>query len=97
MLVVPFSCRTYTYVLYEFSRAFALRTKLLLLQVVSLIINALSWGFVVLMIAVETKIYVREFRWYIRFGVIYLLVADTVVLTFVISLMSFYTRSAFGH
>ncbi|WOG86165.1 hypothetical protein DCAR_0205366 [Daucus carota subsp. sativus] len=62
-------------------------------EVVSLIINALSWGFVVLMIAVETKIYVREFRWYIRFGVIYLLVADTVVLTFVISLMSFYTRS----
>ncbi|KAL1826245.1 hypothetical protein ACET3Z_004657 [Daucus carota] len=61
-------------------------------EVVSLIISALSWGFMLLMIALETKIYVRAFRWYIRFAVIYLLVADTVMLTFLISLKNFYPR-----
>ncbi|KAK1381980.1 ABC-type xenobiotic transporter [Heracleum sosnowskyi] len=62
-------------------------------EAVSLIINVLSWGFMLLMIGLETKIYVKAFRWYIRFGVIYLLVADTVMLTFMISLKNFYPRS----
>lgn len=62
-------------------------------EAVSLIINALSWAFMLLMIGLETKIYVKAFRWYIRFGVIYLLVADTVMLTFMISLKNFYPRS----
>ncbi|KAL8091101.1 ABC transporter C family member 12-like isoform X1 [Apium graveolens] len=61
-------------------------------EAVSLISNALSWGFMLLMIGLETKIYVKAFRWHIRFGVIYLLVADTVMLTFIISLKNFYLR-----
>lgn len=44
------------------------------------------------MLVVETKVYVYEFRWIIRFGVVYILVADIVMLNLILSLKDFYKR-----
>lgn len=60
---------------------------------VTLTVKAISWGFMLAMIGVETKVYIREFRWYVRFGILYVLVAEAVMLNFVISLEHFYMRS----
>ncbi|PQQ21209.1 ABC transporter C family member 12 isoform X2 [Prunus yedoensis var. nudiflora] len=51
----------------------------------SSVIEALAWCSMLIMIGLETRIYIREFRWYVRFGVIYVLVGDAVVLNLVLS------------
>lgn len=58
-------------------------------------IEALAWCSVVVMLGCETKAYVKEFRWYVRFGVIYVLVGDVVMFNFIFALREFYTRSGF--
>ena len=55
-----------------------------------MIVEFLAWGSMLVMIGLETKVYVREFRWYVRFGVIYVLVADAVVLNLVLSVKDYY-------
>lgn len=62
-------------------------------EMVSLVIEALAWCSVLVMVGVETKVYIREFRWYVRFGVIYALVGDTVMLNLILSVKEFYSRS----
>lgn len=49
----------------------------------------------VIMIGLETKVYIREFRWYVRFGVAYTLVGDAVLLNLILKLKDFYERSVF--
>lgn len=66
-----------------------------LLQVISLIIEAVGWLSMLIMIGLETKTYIREFRWYVRFGVIYVLVGDAVLLNLIPSVSSYYSRLAF--
>jgi hypothetical protein len=44
------------------------------------------------LIGVETKVYIREFRWFVRFGVIYALVGDATMLNLVLSVKEFYDR-----
>lgn len=58
----------------------------------SLIIEALAWFSVLVMIAIETKVYVRELRWFVRFSVIYALVGDAVMLNLVLSVKEHYER-----
>ena len=60
---------------------------------VSLIIEAIAWCSMLVMIGVETKVYIREFRWYIRFGVLYVLVGDAVTVNFILSVKDLYTGS----
>jgi ATP-binding cassette subfamily C (CFTR/MRP) protein 1 len=48
-----------------------------------------------ILIGVETKVYIREFRWFVRFGVIYALVGDAVLLNLVLSAKEFYDRFVF--
>lgn len=62
-------------------------------EVTSLIIEALTWFSLFVMIGIEIKVYVREFRWFVRFGVIYALVGDAVVLNLVLSVKEHYDRS----
>ncbi|KAA8514859.1 hypothetical protein F0562_018038 [Nyssa sinensis] len=62
-------------------------------EIVSLIIEALAWCSMLVMIGVETKVYIREFRWFVRFGVIYALVGDAVMLNLILSVKELYTRS----
>ncbi|THG07671.1 hypothetical protein TEA_009620 [Camellia sinensis var. sinensis] len=43
------------------------------------------------MLGIETRIYIREFRWYVRFGAAYVLVGDAVMLNLILSVTDFYT------
>ncbi|KAF4398458.1 hypothetical protein G4B88_025437 [Cannabis sativa] len=63
-------------------------------EILSLIIEFLSWGSIFVMIGLETKAYIREFRWYVRFGIIYVLVADAVLLNLVLSAKNYYSGYA---
>lgn len=47
------------------------------------------------MIAVEIKVYIREFRWFVRFGVIYTLVGDAVMLNLIFTVKEFYNKFVF--
>ncbi|XP_028090867.1 ABC transporter C family member 12-like isoform X4 [Camellia sinensis] len=62
-------------------------------EMVSLIIVALAWCSMLVMLGIETGIYIREFRWYVRFGVAYVLVGDAVMLNLILSVTDFYTGS----
>ncbi|GKV41415.1 hypothetical protein SLEP1_g48953 [Rubroshorea leprosula] len=63
-------------------------------EATSLIIEALAWSCMVIMIGLETKIYIREFRWYVRFGVVYGLVGDAALLNAVLPMRDLYNGSA---
>lgn len=65
-------------------------------QTVSLFIEALAWCSMLVLIGVETKVYICEFRWFVRFGVIYALVGDAAMLNLVLSVKEFYDRFVFS-
>ncbi|XP_050370622.1 ABC transporter C family member 12-like isoform X2 [Argentina anserina] len=46
-------------------------------------IEAIAWCSMLILIGLETKIYILEFRWYVRFGVLYVLVGNVVVLNLI--------------
>ena len=58
---------------------------------ISLTVEALAWCSMLVMIGLETKVYIREVRWFVRFGVIYALVGDAVMLNLVLTLRDFYS------
>ncbi|KAG8652165.1 ABC transporter C family member 2 isoform X1 [Manihot esculenta] len=62
-------------------------------EIVSLTIEALAWCSVFVMIGVETKVYIRDFRWFVRFGVLYTLVGDAVILNLILTVKEFYNSS----
>ncbi|KAK1381982.1 ABC-type xenobiotic transporter [Heracleum sosnowskyi] len=62
-------------------------------EIVTLIIKALAWCSMLTMLVVETKVYILEGRWFVRFGVIYALLGDTVMLNLIWSVKDFYDRS----
>ncbi|EYU19138.1 hypothetical protein MIMGU_mgv1a0001471mg, partial [Erythranthe guttata] len=64
-------------------------------EVVSLIIEAVTWCSLLVMLGLETRVYVRESRWSVRFGVIYTLVGDTVMMNLALSVREFYDGSVF--
>lgn len=66
-------------------------------QTTSLIIETLAWCAMLIMIGLETKVYIKEFRWYVRFGVIYVLAADAVVLNLILSITDYYSRLVAFH
>ncbi|XP_075666925.1 ABC transporter C family member 12-like isoform X3 [Castanea sativa] len=62
-------------------------------EIIALIIEAVAWCSMLIMIGLETKIYIRQFRWFVRFAVIYVLVGDAVLLNLILSVSSYYSRS----
>ncbi|CAM8996206.1 unnamed protein product [Rhodiola kirilowii] len=62
-------------------------------EVVSLTIQAVAWCLMVIMIGLETKVYIHEFRWYVRFGVAYTLVGDAVLFNLILKLKDYYESS----
>ncbi|KAG8474416.1 hypothetical protein CXB51_033997 [Gossypium anomalum] len=64
-------------------------------EVTSLIIEATTWCSVLIMIGLETKSYIREFRWYVRFGVVYVLVGDAVLLNLIPPVKDLHNSYAF--
>lgn len=63
---------------------------------VSLIIEAVTWCSMLVMIGLETKVYIRETRWAVRFGVIYALVGDAVTLNLALSVKDYYDWLVFS-
>ncbi|GLT97105.1 hypothetical protein SLE2022_146880 [Rubroshorea leprosula] len=63
-------------------------------EATSSIIEALAWCSMVILIGLETKIYIKEFRWYVRFGVVYVLVGDAALLNVILPMRDFYNGSA---
>ena len=66
--------------------------QFIFVQIVSLIVEAFTWCSILVMIGVETKVYICEFRWFVRFGLIYTLVGDAVMLNLILSVREFYNR-----
>ncbi|KAK6283230.1 hypothetical protein POUND7_017055 [Theobroma cacao] len=62
-------------------------------EIVSLIVEAVTWCSILVMIGVETKVYICEFRWFVRFGLIYTLIGDTVMVNLILSVREFYNSS----
>ncbi|KAF3485182.1 hypothetical protein F2Q69_00053759 [Brassica cretica] len=63
-------------------------------EVASLIVEAFAWFSMLVLIGLETRQYVKEFRLYVRFGVVYVLVADAVLLDLVLPLKNSVNRSS---
>eukprot|EP00258_Populus_trichocarpa_P021164 XP_024437183.1 ABC transporter C family member 12 isoform X7 [Populus trichocarpa] len=66
------------------------QTALAPFEMVSLIVEALSWCSTLIMIGLETRIYIQQFRWYVRFGVIYVLVGEAAMLNLILSVSDNY-------
>ncbi|XP_057833257.2 ABC transporter C family member 2 [Cryptomeria japonica] len=62
-------------------------------EVVTLIVESVTWCTMLALLCIETKVYIREFRWYIRFGVIYVLVGEATLFKFILTLNSYFDRS----
>ncbi|KAJ4816006.1 multidrug resistance-associated protein 1 [Rhynchospora pubera] len=58
-------------------------------EVVTLLIEAAAWSCVLAMLITETKIYIREFRWYIRFVMIYVLIGEITVFNLVFTVRDY--------
>ncbi|CAA7062353.1 unnamed protein product [Microthlaspi erraticum] len=63
-------------------------------EVASLTVEAFAWFSMLFLVGIETKQYVKEFRWYVRFGVVYVLVADAVLLNLVLPVNNSINRTA---
>ncbi|ESQ33830.1 hypothetical protein EUTSA_v10006558mg [Eutrema salsugineum] len=63
-------------------------------EVASLMVEAFAWLSMLVLVGLETKQYVKEFRWYVRFGVVYVLVADAVLLELVLPLNNSINRTS---
>ncbi|OMO75048.1 hypothetical protein CCACVL1_16348, partial [Corchorus capsularis] len=63
-------------------------------EATSLIIEATAWCSVLIMIGLEAKVYIQEFRWYVRFGVVYVLVGDAVLLNLILGVKDLYSSYA---
>ncbi|GKV32071.1 hypothetical protein SLEP1_g40702 [Rubroshorea leprosula] len=62
-------------------------------EIVSVIIEALTWCSLLVMTGVETKVYIHESRWFVRFALVYSLVGDAVMLNLIFTVKEFYNSS----
>ncbi|TMW93430.1 hypothetical protein EJD97_011715 [Solanum chilense] len=62
-------------------------------EIISLTIEVLAWFSILVMTVVETKVYIREGRWSVRFAVIYCLVGDVVMLNLILPVREYYNES----
>ncbi|KAJ1698124.1 hypothetical protein LUZ63_006636 [Rhynchospora breviuscula] len=58
-------------------------------EVLTLLIEAAAWSCMLVMLITETKIYIREFRWYIRFVMIYVLIGEITVFNLVFAIRDY--------
>lgn len=61
-------------------------------EIISLTIEVLAWFSILVMTVVETKVYIREGRWSVRFAVIYCLVGDVVMLNLILPVREYYNE-----
>ena len=60
------------------------------MQIVTLVVTSFTWFMLAFMLYSESKVYVEEFRAYVRFGVFYVLVAETTMFRFITELREQY-------
>ncbi|XP_076899720.1 ABC transporter C family member 2-like [Bidens hawaiensis] len=63
-------------------------------EIVTLLIKAFTWCCMLIMIGLETMVYVYEVRWFVRFSVVYALLGDAVLFNLVLSVSKHYSRDA---
>ncbi|KAJ6725085.1 ATP-BINDING CASSETTE SUB-FAMILY C [Salix viminalis] len=66
------------------------QTALAPFEMASLIVEAISWCSTLIMTGLETRIYIQQFRWYVRFGVIYVLAGEAAMLNLILSVSDDY-------
>lgn len=64
-------------------------------EMLTLIVEAVAWCCMLVMVVVETKVYITEIRWYVRFVVIYVLVGETSLFNLVFTVREYYDKSVF--
>ncbi|CAM8900430.1 unnamed protein product [Rhodiola kirilowii] len=69
------------------------QTSLAPFELVSLAIQAVAWFSMFVLTYVETTVYIREFRWFVRFGVMYVLVGHAVMVSLILPMKDYYDRS----
>ncbi|KAJ8538757.1 hypothetical protein K7X08_030053 [Anisodus acutangulus] len=62
-------------------------------EIISLTIEVLAWFSMLVVTVLESKVYIREARWSVRFGVIYSLVGDVVMLNLILTVREYYNES----
>ncbi|KAL5716112.1 Canalicular multispecific organic anion transporter 1 [Ranunculus cassubicifolius] len=62
-------------------------------EITSLLIEAVAWCSMLIMLGLETKIYIHELRWYVRFGVVYVLIGDAVMFNLIFSVKQYLDSS----
>ncbi|CAN6455577.1 unnamed protein product [Victoria cruziana] len=65
-------------------------------EVFSLLVEAFAWCCMLAMLVIETKVYICELRWYVRFGVLYVLVGDVVIVNLLVPLRGYISKLAFS-
>ncbi|OEL34907.1 ABC transporter C family member 2 [Dichanthelium oligosanthes] len=63
-------------------------------EIVSLVVESAAWCCMLVMILLETRIYIYEFRWYIKFVVIYVMVGEAALFNLVLSVRQYYSSSS---
>uniref|UniRef100_A0A6V7QY80 ABC-type xenobiotic transporter n=1 Tax=Ananas comosus var. bracteatus TaxID=296719 RepID=A0A6V7QY80_ANACO len=64
-------------------------------EVVSLLIESAAWCCILVMIGIETKVYIHEFRWYVRFVIVYVLVGESSMFHLILSMRQYLDKSIF--
>ncbi|MCO5609705.1 hypothetical protein L7F22_063937 [Adiantum nelumboides] len=64
-------------------------------EIVTSMVTSCTWFMMTFVLYREYKLYVTDFRWYVRFGVIYVLVAQATMFRFIFALRDYYDRLTF--
>lgn len=65
-------------------------------EIVTSLVTSFTWFMMTFVLYRESKLYVTEFRWYVRFGVVYVLVAQATMFRFIFDLREYYSLFLFG-
>jgi ATP-binding cassette subfamily C (CFTR/MRP) protein 1 len=65
-------------------------------EILVLVINGLTWAAVTFMLCLELKVYVKNLIWYVRFGAVYVVIAEISKSTYLVELREYFSQTAFG-
>ncbi|XP_024373624.1 ABC transporter C family member 2 [Physcomitrium patens] len=63
-------------------------------EITTLTLTSLTWITILVMLGFELKSYTKTLVWYVRFAILYLVVAQTTMLQFTLALKNFYMKTA---
>lgn len=62
-------------------------------EMTSLIVEAFAWCSMLILLKIETRVYIYEFRWFVRVGLIYAIVGEAIMFNIIISVQQLYSGS----